>query len=320
VKWLLLIFVVFTLSAVAGFGWWSKQLEPVDSSSNLKVSFVIPKNQPAGIIVEQLAEQKLIKSSLAGKIYLRISNLAAKIQPGAYVVSPSQTMQQILLSLTEGPQDVWVTIPEGWRREQIAQRLNSTLEGPNKLFVAEEFLDYTRNLEGQLFPDTYLIPANATAEQAANIMLGVFASKSGLDLPADKSTLIVASLVERETRSDAERPTVAGIIWKRLAAGWPLQIDATVQYAQDTATCAQVVLNCEWWETLNNTRFVSTFNTYLHTGLPPTPIANPGLSSIQAAINPVESDYWYYLHADDGQIYFASTIEQHNSNIDKYLR
>jgi UPF0755 protein len=312
VKWFVTLLIALALAAVGGFAWWSAQLEPVNSSAEDKVSFVIPKNQPAGMVVEDLAAKGLIRSALAGKLYVRFTNMAAKIQPGAYVVSPSQTMQVILTTLTEGPEDVWVTIPEGWRREQIAERLDATLEGPNKAFDKAEFLTATTNLEGQLFPDTYLIPAYATATQVVNIMAANFAAKANLELPADKITLIVASLVERESRSPSERPTIAGIIWKRLKADWPLQIDATIQYVQGTAA--------DWWPENINTKTVSRYNTYLNTGLPPTPIANPGLSSIQAAASPEESNYWYYLHAPDGQVYFARTIEEHNSNIDKYLR
>jgi len=125
--------------------------------------------------------------------------------------------------------------------------------------------------------------------------------------------IILASLIERETKTDEERPVVAGILIKRLNSGWPLQIDASVQYAVGSEK--------EWWPvlTLDDLSVKSGYNTYMNQGLPPTPIASPGLSSIKAAFNPEESDYWYYIHDTKGQIHYAKTLEEHNANIAKYL-
>src|SRR5581483_2493272 len=119
-----------------------------------------------------------------------------------------------------------------------------------------------------------------------------------------------ASIIERETKSEEERPIVAGILLKRINAGWPLQADATIQYALGN------------WDPVNadDLKIQSPYNTYLNTGLPPTPICNPGLSSINAAKNPTQSNYWYYLHDKDGQIHYATTIDEQNANIAKYLQ
>jgi len=131
----------------------------------------------------------------------------------------------------------------------------------------------------------------------------------------------IASLVERETRSEAERPVVAGILLKRLKAGWPLQVDAAVQYAVAGVNCSRFDPACQWWPSLTKEDLMinSPFNTYKFKGLPPAPIANPGLSSLEAAFSPEESDYWFYLHDGQGQIHYAKTLAEHQENIQKYL-
>jgi UPF0755 protein len=123
----------------------------------------------------------------------------------------------------------------------------------------------------------------------------------------------MASIIERETKTNEERPVVAGILWKRLENDWPLQVDATLQYA---------IANSEtWWPILTkeDLEINSSYNSYKFTVLPPTPIASPGLSSIKASANPQDSDYWFYIHDPEAQIHYAETIEEHNNNIRKYL-
>lgn len=133
--------------------------------------------------------------------------------------------------------------------------------------------------------------------------------------------ITLASIVERETKTDEERPLVAGILIKRLKDGWPLQVDASVQYAVATKNCKVFGAECKWWPILSkeDMSINSPFNSYKFKGLPPHPIANPGLSSIKAVIYPKESDYWFYLHDKSGKIYFAKTTEEHKENIRKYL-
>jgi len=133
--------------------------------------------------------------------------------------------------------------------------------------------------------------------------------------------IILASLIEREMKTGDERPIVAGIILNRLNAGMPLQIDATVQYAVASARCGSEIISCAWWEPLASADLVinSPYNTYENTGLPPTPIANPGLSAIKAAYNPSTTDYLYYIHDSSGTIHYATTLEEQDANIKKYL-
>lgn len=308
-KIILAVLVSLTILAFAGFYWWSNQILPSRPSDTTKVSFVIAKNAPASAVVEDLAAKGLIKSALVGKIYLRLSGIGPKIQAGAYSVSADASMQDILFSLTSGPADVWVTIPEGFRREQIADRLAAKLIGPDAVFNSGEFVTKTASLEGKLFPDTYLIPTSATFDQVITYMTANFVKKAG-NVTAQQ--LVLASLIEREAKADSERPIIAGIFTNRLKAGWPLQVDATIQYAQGNSK--------DWWPEVISTKLASIYNTYLHTGLPPRPICNPGLLSIQAAQNPAKTDYWYYLHDSEGQAHFAKNLSEHAVNIDKYLR
>jgi UPF0755 protein len=138
-----------------------------------------------------------------------------------------------------------------------------------------------------------------------------------------KNVVILASLLERETLNDSEKPMIAGILANRLRIGMPLQVDATVQYAKATRDCGGTGAACaEWWPTvyLEDYKLKSSYNTYQINGLPPSPIASPSLSSIEAAANPETNDYLYYIHDRDGKAHYATTLDEHNTNIQKYLR
>lgn len=305
----LALLVTVTIVALLGFWWYSTEILPANSANSTKVSFIVAQAEPASQVVTDLAARGLIKSAFVGKIYLRLSGIGPKIQAGSYMISADEPMQTILFELTSGPADVWVTIPEGFRREQIADRLTAKLAGPNGQFDSASFVIKTASLEGRLFPDTYLIPASATADQIITMLTANFAKKVG---NVTQDQLVLASLIEREAKADAERPIIAGIITTRLEAGAALDIDATIQYAMGTTR--------DWWPQVYSTKLASLFNTYLHAGLPPRAICNPGLPSIQAAQNPAKTDYWYYIHDAHGQAHFAKTLTEQSANVDKYLR
>jgi len=132
----------------------------------------------------------------------------------------------------------------------------------------------------------------------------------------------LASIIERETKTDSERPVVAGILFNRLDIGMGLQVDASLQYAVANAKCKMLNAKCEnWWPILSkeDLRIESPYNTYKYRGLPPAAIANPGLSSLKAVVFPQETNYLYYLHDADGVIHFAATLDEHNENVRKYL-
>lgn len=317
-KLLAILFFVLLCALSLGGSWyfWTTQLGPTGYIST--IPFIVKPGETATSVMARLKQQKLIRSELATKIYLKLSPQFSSIKPGSYVLKPNLSTPEIFTVLNSGPQDIWITIPEGWRREQIASRLKNSLTD----FDFDKFVQISTSYEGQLFPDTYLIPAGASPDAALSILIKNFTKKTQLDVtqPTNYQSLVLASLIEREAKADSERPVIAGILLKRLEASWPLQIDATVQYAQDTSKCASSLETCDWWKPIADTKYPSPYNTYLHVGLPPFPISNPGLASIKAAMAPETSQYWYYLHDSTGKIHYATSLAEHNRNIDKYLK
>lgn len=318
---LLLTLSVVTIMLVSLFG------QAVNSSDTGKVEFLIPPGQSVDQIADALSQARLIRSRTVFKLTVFRLNIAKKIQAGYFFLSPSQDTAQIAQSLTKAStKQTWVTIPEGLRREEIANLiLDKLVESKTKhSFDPDEFILFTGKLEGLLFPDTYALGENITTNDVIEKMTSRFnqvASDMGIEPQKMPHLLILASLVEREAGQDSERPLVAGILTKRLANGWPLQVDATVQYALSSSRCR--IRLCDWWPkslTPTDLKIKSPYNTYLNTGLPPAPIDNPGRASLEAAAKPQASKYWFYLHDQDGNIHYAETIEGHNQNICTYLK
>lgn len=312
-KLLLLSFLLLLAVAIGGY-WFFNNSRAVTSKEEFSF-IVIEKGSSATQIGNKLQSEGLIRNALVFKLYLRVTGQTNKLQAGEFRLSPSFTLFETIDTLFKGPVELWVTIPEGLRREEIAQKFKSAL-GKDEAFVAE-FLTASKGQEGRLFPETYLFPRDASAVSIVKRMTDTFTSKTGSlknnsGLSLDQ-VVVLASIVERETKTDAERPMVAGILMNRLNADWPLQVDAAVQYAVGTSK--------NWWPilTLDDLSIKSAYNTYKNSGLPPAPIANPGLSSIKGVMNPTENDYWYYIHDTKGTIHYAKTLSEHNANISKYL-
>ena len=280
-----------TIALLAGIYFYTLTLPY--SHDTQSVNFEVTKGESVTTIASHLKDAKLIRSSL----YFRYITKSHKLilQAGKYQLFPSDSPLKLATQLTKGlAVDKKITIPEGFRREQISELTGLNLISP----------------EGRLFPDTYFIKEDITAQELVDLMQANFAKKVG---KVDEQTLILASLVERETKGDEEKPVVAGILKKRLENGWPLELDATVQYFLGKPG--------SWWPdtTLLDRKLKSPYNTYLHPGLPPTPIGNPGFSSLRAVQNSVDSPYWFYLHDKSGVIHYAVTLADHNQNIVKYI-
>ncbi len=308
------------LALVFGNVWWGASVKAVSGDTSEK-DFLIVKGSSASQIGTKLEEEGLIRRSLAFRIYVQITGKSKSIQAGEYSLSPSYSLIKMVDILSKGPIEVWVTIPEGLRREEIADKFAAGLTKKDKQTFVLEFLASSKTKEGYLFPDTYLFPKTASASAVVAKMLSTFDQKTAQfqeGISASKLSLdeivTLASIIERETKTEAERSVVAGILFNRLDIGMGLQADATVQYAVGTSE--------NWWPVLTKEDLTnhSPYNSYRFRGLPPTPIANPGLASLRAAIFPQESDYLYYLHDAKGQIYYAATLEEHNENIRKYLQ
>jgi UPF0755 protein len=300
------------------FLWWNQAIKPANPTDKTPVIFTIKLGEDARTIADKLEKQGLIRSPVAFFLLTRFSSLADKIQAGEFRLNPSMDLPTLANSLTHGTTDVWVTIPEGYRIEEIAMKLTKEFNVPES-----EFLKFAR--EGYMFPDTYLIPKDTTSEKIAGMMLDNFNKKVTADILAKakekelskEDLAIIASLVEREAKFPEDRPLVASVIINRLKMGMKLDIDATIQYALGYQAKEK-----SWWKkelTVDDLELDSPYNTYKNPGLPPAPICNPGLSVINAVVTAPKTDYIYYLSDKSGKMHFADTIEEHKANIQKYL-
>ncbi len=311
---------------VGFFVWYWVSIQPVSSQINTQINFEIKSGSSLTQIINSLSTQKLIRSRTALKITVMRLGIQNKLQAGFFQLSPNMSATEIAKSLTKAQtKQVRVTIPEGLRTQEINQILTKSFASVDGTkYSTVEFSNLTKDLEGKLFPDTYDFEIKATTADVVNRLTSQYQSvTTNLKISKEKEThiLIVASLLEREAANIQEMPLIAGVIEKRLADSWPLQIDATVQYALASKTCKK--LDCQWWKpglTIDDLAIESPYNTYKNQGLPPAPIANPGKDALSAAANPVASSAWFYLHDPKGQIYFADTVEQHNKNVCLYLK
>jgi UPF0755 protein len=320
------LFIALTALAIAFFGWFFISSRPVTFKQSSTVEFEIKSGWSIDRIGQELSTAQLIRSRAAFKITVVTMGISSKVQAGFFRLSPSMAITDIAKALTHASiKTVRVTIPEGLRRQEIAVIFdNAFKEIEGKSFSTTEFISQTENKEGRLFPDTYDFDPKATTstiiDKLENRYKGILVEAKVKDSDQNKITTL-ASLLEREAASGDEMPLVAGVIENRLAAGWPLQIDATVQYALSSSRCKKLV--CDWWpKSLSKTdlQVKSPYNTYIYKGLPPKPISNPGKSALMAAAAPEKTSAWFYLHDLNGQIHFATTIEQHNQNVCTYLK
>lgn len=293
---------------------------PVNSREPKTKIFVIQKGESLSVIAKNLANEELIRNKIVFYLVVKKMGIDKKIQAGDFRLTTSMDVYQIAQTLTHGTLDVWVTLIEGLRKEEIAQIISQNLNIPET-----EFIKYAK--EGYLFPDTYLVPREATAGSVITILQKNFDNKFDLLLQQKAherglsiyQVLTLASLVEKEARVDRDRPEVAGILLKRLKNDWALQVDATIQY-----TLGYQPDQRTWWKkdlTDQDLKIDSLYNTYKNKGLPPGPICNPGLASIKAVIEANENTpYWFYLSDKNGKMHYATTIEEHNENVKKYLQ
>lgn len=311
--------LVILLFLVLGFIWWQQGKASVNPFNKTPQIFVVGKGEGVRAIASRLKKDNLIKDQVVFFLLIKKMGIDQNLQAGDFRLNQAMDAQTIAQTLTKGMVDIWITILEGWRSEEIALKMASDLQLPES-----QFLKYSQ--EGYMFPDTYLIPKEATAAAIVQILKDNFRQKVTEDLQKEaikngltlKETIILASIVEKEASGENDRNLIAGILLRRLKSGWPLQTDATLQYALGYQPEEKT-----WWKknlTDLDKKFKSPYNTYLNIGLPPEPICNPGLASIRAVIYPEKSDFWYYLHDPTGGVHFAKTIEEHEANIDKYLR
>jgi UPF0755 protein len=330
----------------------SQLTRPV-SVDDRPIRFAIEPGTPARAIGQQLQEAGLINDDLLFEAYVRVNGLDARLSAGAFILTPSMTMVEIVEILQHAEASaVTITIPEGWRAEQIADYLDdagifasnpSAIETYRRQVTTTDLsgLDPTQypflqgrpagvGLEGYLFPDTYEVPAEQPV--AADVLQRQLDNFSSRVVPRYEAAhaagqtdlslyevLTMASIVEREAVVPEERPAIAGVYLNRLAVGMKLEADPTVQYAMGYQPETE-----QWWKTPVSLEEYSSvnspYNTYLYSGLPPGPICNPGLSSIEAVLQPEKHDFLYFVATPDGsgRHVFAKTFEEHYENVRRY--
>lgn len=293
--------------------------------------FVIARGETAGEIAKRLEQEGVIRSALAFDLILYETERENALQSGTYTVSPALTPRDLAKLFEKAPgEQIVLRIIDGWRLTEIAIAVNKAFPSITKeAFTAAAVvgdrkntvltgLDATTPLEGYLFPDTYFMRPDVTAPQIVEVLLDTFERKVGATLraaSAERKVAIydivkLASIVEREARDRTESPTIAGVYTNRLKIGMKLDADPTIQYAIG-----------DWRElSLDDLKLDSPYNTYLHPGLPPTPIANPGAAALEGAAKPADVPYFYFVAKNDGTggHAFAVTVEEHEANRVKY--
>ena len=307
---------ILAVFIVLSFVWWKKGTSPVNPKNNTPKIFIIEQGQGVRAIAKSLKDQGLIRDQVVFFLLTKKLGLDNKIQAGDYRLFPSMSAGQIAKELTHGTLDIWITIPEGQRAGEIADALKAKMPKYDPTWR-----DALEKHEGYLFPDTYLFPKDSKIEDIIIIMTNNFDAKyktlgSSKTRFSKEEIVTLASLIEREAKHDDDRPVVSSVINNRLSLGMKLDIDATIQYALGYQESEK-----RWWKsslTDADKKLNSNYNTYLVAGLPPAPISNPGLSSLQAAINPAETDYLYYITDSKGTNHYAKTFIEHEANIQKY--
>lgn len=277
----------------------------IETGTSLKEVIAIAKNE------------NLIRSEIVMYFTFLLKHKTESIKAGKYLFSEPLELEQLIQELIKGNPKadlVKFTHIEGESVEQIAKKAEVIF----KNFNSELFFELTNNLEGKLFPETYLVPNTFTTEEFVDLMSQTFVEK--IEPHTDKinnfylsldEILTLASIIEREANTSESKKIVSGILQNRLKINMPLQADASIEY----------VLNKPLSElTPEDLKIDSPFNTYTNTGLPPHPIGNPGLEAILAVLEPQESEYLFYITDDAGNFYYAKNFDEHRINIAKYLR
>jgi UPF0755 protein len=330
--YLLLLPLTLGVCGWQGWLWWSwssappvAEAAPAGADKTIKIE--IPEGTSARQIGRDLEAVGLIRSATAWDLWTRWQSLVDRdsgFLAGTYELSPTESLDAIATKIWQGEViEQSFTIPEGWSLQQMAEYFES--EG---LFTTEAFLKATQRiprdrypwlpaslpkLEGFLYPDTYLLTGEVTPEIVINQMIDRF-EQVALPLHEQSQSpytllewVTLASIVEKEAVVGEERPTIASVFARRLQEGIPLEADPTVEYAFGIRQTPEKPL------TLAQVRQPSPYNTYVTQGLPPTPIASPGLASLEASLNPEETEYLYFVARYDGTHVFSRTLQEHEA-------
>ncbi|MBL7058090.1 endolytic transglycosylase MltG [Patescibacteria group bacterium] len=333
-----LILIIIIITGLVYFFYTQEIKTPINQLDE-DIEFIIERGESMSTIANNLVSHKIIKSPLYFKFYIWKQKLGSKFQAGAYRINSSKNITEIVDIFVNGKtfgDQTTIKLIEGWSNYDIKNYLLSnnissedaitTLEKPItdqisqiKDFNFLQLAPKTATLEGYLFPDTYKIYKNATLNNILIKILAHFESKISTEMLADiekqgkslHEVIIMASLIEKEVQSAEDMKIVSAIFWNRLNQGMRLESDATLSYLLKDKKSAH---------SLSDLKIDSPYNSYKYTGLPPTPISNPGINAIVAAIYPAKSDYLFFLTGNNNKTYFAKTYAEHLSNKNKYLK
>lgn len=338
-KTIIIINAIIFLTLVAGLFAWYQTALGSHSRNTTPETITIESGTKTADILKELEEKKIIKSPLAVKIYL-YGHPDLKLQAGVYEFKPNTPTRQVIASIAQGEtssQEVKILFREGLTIKEMQAELTKQGYLTDKSFevlattsiknLPSTLKDYsflkdvpqTATLEGYLFPDTYRLYKDFTAHDLIQKMLANFETKLTPELRTGVSNsghslqevITMASLVEKEVQTEKDMKIVAGLFWDRITVGQALQSCASLAYILGVRKIQY---------SYEDTQVKSSYNTYLHPGLPPGPISNPGLRAIQATIYPTKTDYNYFLsRPDTGETIFSRTLEEHNEAKAKFL-
>ncbi|WP_409251459.1 endolytic transglycosylase MltG [Bacillus sp. SCS-153A] len=340
----LALFIIIGGTAVGGYMYVKSALQPVDEDSNKSVNVEIPIGSGVTSIGNILEENGIIKNALIFKYYVKFNNESG-FQAGNYDLTPAMTLDEIITSLKTGKvmlkAEFKITIPEGMQLDQIAEKIAEKTpykkeeilkklddksyiqeligKFPDLLNEEEILADAVKHpLEGYLYPSTYPFYEEEPSleaiiekmvSQTQDVLTQYETSRVEQDLTVHE-LLTMSSLVEEEATEKADRGKISSVFYNRLDAEMPLQTDPTVLYALGEHKSRTMYEDLE---------VDSPYNTYQHRGLPPGPIANAGLSSIEAALKPDNTEYYYFLASKEGTVYYSETLEEHNEKKAEYI-
>ena len=327
-RWLAALILVGMGSVFILAEYGRTQLEPAATEPAPRLFDVHPGNTFASV-ARRLEDEELIRDARLATWLARYNEMDGRLHVGQYELSPHQSTQEILEVITQGQVKTWrVTLPEGSRAEEIAERLAASGLVDGEQFkaalrnpaLAEELDVPTTDFEGYLYPDTYWLPQGLSPEEVVRILVGQFdrvweaeirtqAEETGL---SRNEVVTLASIVEKETAAPPERARIAAVFLNRLRKGMRLETDPTVIYGIEDFDGN---LRRKHLRDKRN-----PYNTYQHFGLPPGPIANPGLAALRSVVNPEETDYLYFVSRNDGTHVFSRTYGEHTKAVDEYQR
>jgi len=318
IKIIIMLIVLVAVGLAAGIYYVPNKL----TNSAEVQTLIIEENETGAEIGDVLYERGLIRSTWAFRVALRVNNVMDKLQAGYYQIPDNISMHDLIALLQQGKlKTIRITIPEGYTMGEIAILLekNAIIDSQTFINEASEYAPYTYmygpqktsyRVEGFLFPSTYEIPVNSTAKEIIDLMAREMNRQLTpairIELEKQKMTIFefitLASLVEKEAKFDEDREPIAAVFKKRLAIGMPIQSDASIQY---------ILGYPKVHVTIEDTQLQSPYNTYIHPGYPPGPIANPGKKSLDAVLNAPNTEYLYFVADKDGHNHFTKTYEEH---------